>query len=111
MAGRGITDDKKLFENSYYSTQSPGSYSGLSTFKQTLPHHLRDAAGRWLSEQDTYNLHRPVQRKFQRGKIVTGGLDQQFQVDLIDVSRYASHNSGVKFILTVIDFFFALRMG
>ena len=96
---------QKKFEGLYYNTGLPGSYGGLATFTRTLPRSLRDAAELWLREQDTYNLHRPVKRKFKRTKIITGGLDQQFQVDLIDVSQYARYNDGTRYILTAVDCF------
>ena len=41
----------------------------------------------WLSHRDTYTLHKPVRHKFVRRRIVVGGLDHQFQADLIDVRK------------------------
>lgn len=95
---------KPDFEARYYSPGKPGSYGGLN-FVETVPKRQRDEAKSWLRDQDAYNLHRPVRRKFPRTKIITRGLDAQWQVDLIDVSRYAKHNDGVKFLLTAIDCF------
>ena len=56
----------------------------------------------WLSHQDTYTLHKPVRRHFVRRRIVVGGLDHQFQADLIDVRNLKKANDGVVF-LTCID--------
>ena len=93
------------FESLYFTTSQPASYGGLATFAKTLPIKRRKAGEAWLREQDTYNLHRPVRRKFPRGQIITSGIDQQFQADLIDVGRYAGQNDGTRYILTVIDCF------
>ena len=57
----------------------------------------------WLSVQDTYTLHRPVRRKFRRRRVVVGGIDHQWQADLVDVSRIKQHNRGYTFLLTCID--------
>ena len=32
--------------------------------------------GQWLSEQDTYTLHKPVRRRFKRRCVVVGGPNQ-----------------------------------
>ena len=60
---------------------------------------------RWLSEQDTYTLHKPVRRRFKRRCIVVGGPNQHWQADLVDMSRLKKVNDGTTFILTVIDVF------
>ena len=60
---------------------------------------------RWLSSQDIYTLHKPVQHHFSRSKVVVGGIDVQWQADLADVSRLASKKYGIKYLLTSIDVF------
>ena len=60
---------------------------------------------RWLSEQDTYTPHKPVRRRFKRRWVVVGGPNQQWQADLVDVSRLKKTNVGTAFLLTVIDVF------
>lgn len=92
------------FARQYFTAEKPGAYGGIG-FVKTVPKNKREKAKAWLEDQDAYNLHRPVRRKFPRTKIVTSGLDGQWQIDLIDVSKYAKHNDGVKFLLTAIDCF------
>ena len=60
----------------------------------------------WLESQDVYTLHKPVRYKFPRRKVVVAGPNQQWQADLIDVSRLSRHNQGNKFLLTCIDVFY-----
>ena len=60
---------------------------------------------RWLSEQDTYILHKPVRPRFKRRCVVVGGPNQQWQADLVDVSRPKKTNDGTTFLLTVIEVF------
>ena len=59
----------------------------------------------WLSEQDTYTLHKPVRRRFKHRCVVVGGPNQQWQADLVDVSRLKKTNDGTAFLLRVIDVF------
>ena len=58
---------------------------------------------RWLSTQDAYTLHKPVRRHFKRRCVVLGGPNQQWQADLVDMSRLKAANDGTTFLLTVID--------
>ena len=60
---------------------------------------------RWLSTQDAYTLHKPVRRHFKRRCVVVGGPNQQWQADLVDMSRLKTANDGTTFLLTVIDVF------
>ena len=59
----------------------------------------------WLSEKDAYTLHKPVRRHFKRRCVVVGGSNQQWQADLVDMSRLKKSNDGTTFLLTVIDVF------
>ena len=89
----------------YFNPKKPGSFSGKSTFKKTLPPKLKQATDLWINEQQTYNLHRGVIRKFKRTPVITAGVNQQLQIDLIDISVYAKSNDAHTFLLTVIDVF------
>ena len=82
--------------------ESRGSYGGVAALRRVVP---EQDVERWLSEQDTYTLHKPVRRRFKRRCVVVGGPNQQWQVDLVDMSRLNKVNDGTTFILTVIDVF------
>ena len=45
-----------------------------------------------MSQQQTYTLHKPVKRKFPRNKIITAGLDVDWQADLADLSGLKKYN-------------------
>ena len=85
-----------------YNQKLVGSYGGVAALRRVVPD--RDVE-RWLSEQDTYTLHKPVGRRFKRRCVVVGGPNQQWQADLVDVSRLKKTNDGTTFLLTVIDVF------
>ena len=59
----------------------------------------------WFTSQDVYTLHKPVHYRFPRRKTIVGGPNQQWQADLIDVSRLSRHKGGIKFLLTCMDVF------
>ena len=46
-----------------------------------------------------------MRRRFKRRCVVVGGPNQQWQADLVDVSRLKKTNDGTTFLLTVIDVF------
>lgn len=50
-------------------------------------------------------LHRPARRNFTRRHVDIRGLDETWQADLVDMTKYAHVNKGFKYLLTVIDIF------
>ena len=59
----------------------------------------------FLDDLATYQLHKPVRRKFNYRKTMVSYVDQQWQADLVDMQKYEKENKGYRFILTVIDIF------
>ena len=60
---------------------------------------------KWLEQQEPYSLQRPLKRSFKRNKVIVKGVDDQWDVDLMDLTKYANYNNGYNFILVVIDIF------
>ena len=94
----------------YYDPRHPAGFGGLETLfravKEDGKHRIsRKQLKKWLSEQDTYTLHKPVRVNFRRNRTVVGGLDEQFQIDLVDLSSISKHNDGYHFLVTCIDVF------
>ena len=48
-------------------------------------------------------LHRPARKKFHRRKVYIKGLNDVWEIDLVEMKPYAKFNGGMKYILTVID--------
>ena len=91
-----------LIVQRYYDSKPVGSYGGVAALRRVVPE--QDIAP-WLSEQDTYTLHKPVRRRFKRRCVVVGCPNLQWQADLVDMSRLKKVNDGTTFILTMIDVF------
>lgn len=50
-------------------------------------------------------LHRPARKNFPRRKVIQVGINDTFQIDLVEMIPYADENDGYKYLLTVIDIF------
>lgn len=50
-------------------------------------------------------LHKPARRNFERRKMVMKGVDDLWQIDLVEMNKYSRANSGFNYILTVICVF------
>lgn len=59
----------------------------------------------WLMSQDTYTLHKPVHRNFKRNRVMVGGIDQQWQMDLADMQSMQKLNDGYRYLLVCVDVF------
>ena len=81
----------------YYDPKRVGSYGGVDALRRVVP---EQDVERWLSKQDAYTLHKPVRRHFKRRCGMVGGPNQQWQADLVGMSRLKKVND-----LTVIDVF------
>ena len=90
----------------YTDLKAPASFTGVSKLRK---HHFRDrksvAIRDALGSLDAYTKHKPVRRKFVRNKTITGAIDQQWQLDLMDMQGLASDNDGFRYVLTAIDVF------
>ena len=100
MSGWRRSMGRSKLHRQYYDQKRVGSYGGVSALQRVVP-----AVERWLSMQDAYTLHKPVTRRFKRRCVVVGGPNQQWQADLVDMSRLKKANNETTFLLTVIDVF------
>ena len=90
----------------FYNPRAPGSYGGLKALQHAVDRRLKpkkDKVLQWISGQDTYTLHKPVRRKFQRSRVMVSSMDDQWQADLVDVAKLSRENEGYRYLLTCID--------
>lgn len=50
-----------------------------------------------------YELHKPARKTFTRRKVISKGLYDVYQSDLIDMSSYSRENKGYRYIVILID--------
>ena len=90
--------------SAYYDIKGVGSFGGIQALAKKTKGNQKQIKD-WLESQDAYTLHKQVRYRFPPRKTIVSGPSQQWQADLIDVSRLSRHNQGNKFLLTCIDVF------
>ena len=98
--------DIPLIMEAYFNVRSPGSYGGVQALYRLMKgKKTRKQVVDWLVKQDAYTRHRPIRRRFPRRKVFARDNDYLWQADLVDMTHFADHNDGYRYILTVIDVF------
>ena len=88
----------------YYNSKHPKGYGGVNKLKNASGLTLSKVK-QWLSFEKPYSLHKPVRYNFPRRRVIVGGIDNQWQADLIDLSKLKKQNKGFVYLLTCIDVF------
>ena len=78
---------RSILRRVYYDPKK--GYGGVQAlYRQVRKHGITLAQVRdWVKEQDTYTLHKPIRRKFKRHRTRVTDMDEQWQLDLADVSK------------------------
>ena len=96
-----------FLENAYLNPKNCASFSNATklytAIETKFPCITLSDAKEWLPSQDTYTLHKPARKKFKRNKIIVHGVDDQWQVDLVNMYNLAKLNNGNRYILTCIN--------
>lgn len=101
---------KKLIEETYYDLSKSGAYLGSDKLYRVLKSKGISNIGKhtirkWLHNQDDYSLRKEVRHSFRKARVIVSGIDDQFDMDLADVSNISDENNGIKYLLFVIDIF------
>jgi hypothetical protein len=88
----------------YFDPRHPGSFSSIANL-QRYANVDKTSAERFLSAQDAYTLHRPTRVHFPRRRTYTKGINDLFQIDLVDLGSISKYNSGYRYLLMCIDVF------
>jgi hypothetical protein len=94
----------------YYDPKRPGGFGGVDRLYDDVKKEGKFAISRkklkeWLMKQDAYTLHKPMRRHFKRNRVIVGGIDQQWQMDLADMQSMQKFNDGYRYLLVCIDVF------
>ena len=102
-------EDEKFLKSLYYNVKQPTAFGREEILWKNIRLHDKNITRKQLkerlSQQDVYTTHQRVIRRFPRLRIVTKGLNDLWDSDLMDVSNLAKHNNGVTFIGIFIDVF------
>ena len=102
--GPSVLMTSKRLKEVYFDPNRVGSYGGVDALRR-VTHAPRKIVAQLLSEQDAYSLHKPARRRFKRRCVIVGGMNQQWQADLVDLTTLKDDNDGMTFLLTIIDVF------
>lgn len=106
----GVKSWEKYLKSIYFNPKHPASFQGAHKLHQAVKEEGRFTIGlkrlrKWLQENESYSLNKPLRRKFKRGRVIVGGIDDQYDADLSDVQKWDKENDGTRFLLVVIDIF------
>lgn len=96
---------EKELQRQYFTPKAAGSYGGIENLYRAVQQHKikRNDVKKWLNNQDTYTLHKPIRKNFRRNMVIVSDIDSQWQADLVSMQDFAKENDGLKYILTAID--------
>jgi len=97
-----ISQQEKRLHEIFYNPNHPGGLSTAPVLAAAAKVPLK-VVKKWLEKQKTYTLHRQSRKRYRMRKYYVNTIDDQWQMDLADVSDLKRHNDGYRFILTVID--------
>lgn len=93
-----------MLAEQYYDTANPLGYAGASRLIEANKHRQsRSDIEKWLSNQDTYTLHKQVNRLFPRLHYNVRNIDDVWECDLMDYKSLQIHNDKFCYVLIVID--------
>ena len=89
----------------YLDPAQPGSFSGLSGFLKNNSKLDKNLVADTLKQISPFTLHKPKRIHYRRIKVQVGGIDSQWQIDLIETQDIAGSNFGTRYLFTCIDVF------
>lgn len=90
----------------YYDVAHPAGYSSVNKLSNAMKNKMKkEDVKTWLQSQETYTLHKPVNKRIPRNKYILSDLNVLWQADLSDMRSYSKYNDGYNYILCVIDVF------
>ena len=97
-------------KNIYYDPSNPASFACPDKLYRFVRKDGKFVLSKykirkWLQRQEPHSLQRPLNMSFKRNKVIIKGVDDQWDVDLKDMTKFAKYNNGYNFILVVIDIF------
>lgn len=86
----------------YYDPKHIASFGGKKKMADIFKSSQVDE---WLPTQLTYSLHKPIRKRFPTRRYRVAGLNDTWQMDMLEMIPYARINQGYRYILVCIDIF------
>ena len=88
----------------YFDPKHPGSFKGPQKLYQAIKEEGRHNIGlteikRWLKDSESFSLHKNLNRKFERLRVIVTGVHDQYDADLADMHKLSRRNDDVTFLL------------
>jgi hypothetical protein len=98
---------RKILDRLYLTPSEPSSLGGIDRLLRSAQAYdiSREDVIQYLQSKEGYTQHKPVIHKFKRRQTLSVDTNDQYQVDLADMQKFAPYNDGVKYLLTAIDCF------
>ncbi len=88
----------------YFNARQPASFGGIDRLSEASQLPAKNVQ-KFLSQQWTYQFHKPIRYKFPRRRYMVRGMNEQWQADLVEMQHFSRENRGHRYILCVIDIF------
>ena len=100
----------KYLTQLYYNPKRSGALGGVERLYHDVKKDgkydiSRAQLKKWLMKQDTYTLHKQARRRYKRNRVIVGGIDELWQMDLADMQAVSNENDGYRYLLICIDVF------
>jgi hypothetical protein len=91
-------------EQIWTDPMDPAGFGGVSKLSKRVSASKKETQS-WLSTQLAYSLNKPMRKRFPTRAYRTFGINDLWQMDLMEMIPYSKINNGYKYILTCIDVF------
>ena len=87
----------KALLKKYLDPRNPGSFGGIDRLLRSANDVTsdREEVLKALQNNDVYTLNKDNRHKFPRDAVIVTNIQQQYQVDLADMSTYFAENDDV----------------
>jgi transposase InsO family protein len=104
------SEEEQYLQDLYGDPSRVGSLSGVNALFHTIKTENKYKISRkqlknWLKSSETYTLHKPLRRQFERNRIVVSGISIEWESDLADMALLKEHNEGYSYFIVFIDDF------
>lgn len=91
----------RILQQLYYNPRLSTAFGGKSELERKVDFPIES----WMNKQKAYTLHKPLNRKFLRRRVVSLGINHQWSVDLCDLRLLRKYNDNVSYLLCAVDVF------